>query len=173
MVAVSVVTLTACGSSSADSREGELARQHELAEARRQGARDAHQSSHIKELERRLRAVARRNRAANSPPAAGSPSANEGSEAATSGSGEWPGGSGFTAILASLGSEAEARSAQAAASRRGLDAGVLYSSEFSSLRPGYWVVFSGVFPDVRGATARASRAHELGYTDAYSRFVAP
>jgi hypothetical protein len=94
-------------------------------------------------------------------------------QAAGSSSGDWPGGSGFTAILASLTSEAEASEVEAEATGRGLDAGILYSSDYSSLRPGYWVVFSGDLPDDGGAEARASQAQELGYPDAYPRFVAP
>lgn len=85
--------------------------------------------------------------------------------------GDWPGGSGFTVILASKGSEAEARSLQSQATAAGLDAGVLYSSNFRSLRPGYWVVFSGTFSTATDAGRRAARAKELGYTDAYPRFV--
>jgi hypothetical protein len=50
---------------------------------------------------------------------------------------------------------------------------VLFSSDYSSLRPGYWVVFSGSFGSVGEAAARTARAQELGYTDAYPRFVAP
>jgi len=170
-VALAAVSLSACGSSS-DSGASELARQHELAQARSQAAQDARQSAHIKELEQRLKSVARQNHDANSAPS-GSGSSAQDIEDESSSSDQWPGGSGFTVILASLGSQAEANSTQAEATDRGLDAGILYSSNFSSLRPGYWVVFSGVFPSASGAAARASRAHELGYTDAYPRFVAP
>ncbi len=109
-------SLAACGGSdTTDTGASELAHQHEVAEARRQGAQDARQATRIETLERELHAV----------------------------------------------------------THRGLDAGVLFSSDYSSLRPGYRVVFSGVFPDDSDAEARASRAHELGYPDAYPRFVAP
>jgi hypothetical protein len=70
-------------------------------------------------------------------------------------------------------SEAEARSIQVEATGRGLNAGVLFSTDCSSLRPGYWVVFSGAFSSVEDAEARVAHAHELGYSDAYPRFVAP
>jgi cell division septation protein DedD len=90
-----------------------------------------------------------------------------------SGSGDWPGGSGYTVILASEGSETAARSTQSQATATGLDAGVLYSSNFRSLRPGYWVVFSGRFTTEGQASQRAVRARELGYGDAYPRFVSP
>jgi hypothetical protein len=88
-------------------------------------------------------------------------------------SGDWPGGSGYTVILASLSSETQARSQQAQATSAGLDAGVLYSSNFRSLRPGYWVVFSGVFSSQGDAVRRTSRAKSLGYATAYPRFISP
>lgn len=88
-------------------------------------------------------------------------------------SSDWPGGSHYTVVLASLGSQSQARVAQRRFSDRGLDAGVLNSSDYSSLRSGYWVVFSGVFPDQSEANTRASRAKSLGVSDAYPRFVAP
>lgn len=169
--------LSACGGDSTDSGASELARQRELAEARKQAAQDARQSAHIEELERRLKSISRENegrgQTEEAPATAPSTPTGTGDQEYNASSGDWPGGSGFTAILASLSSEAEANSMQAEAIARGLDAGVLYSSNFSSLRPGYWVVFSGVFPDASGAATRTTRAHELGYADAYPRFVSP
>jgi hypothetical protein len=175
LLLAAVVGLSACGGST-DSGTSELARQQELAEARNQAAQDARQSAHIKELERRLRSIARENRNGSSTEVSPTPSDTTGQPSEPeqeSDLGDWPGGSGFTAILASLPSEAEAASTQADATTRGLDAGVLYSSNFSSLRPGYWVVFSGAFPNASGAAARTRRAHELGFADAYPRFVSP
>lgn len=176
LLLVVVAALSACGGST-DSGASELARQRELAEAQRQAAQDARQSAHIKELEHRLRSMARKNRNGGTAEASPTPphtaSHSPGEQERSSGLGDWPGGSGFTAILASLPTEAEAASTQSEATARGLDAGLLFSSDFNSLRPGYWVVFSGVFRDASGAAARATRAHELGYTDAYPRFVSP
>src|SRR5205814_977840 len=71
---------------------------------------------------------------------------------------DWPGGPGYSAILASRTSEAEARAVQRQASDRGLDAGVLFSSNFRSLRRGFWVVFSGTFSSNPLAIRRADRA---------------
>jgi hypothetical protein len=85
--------------------------------------------------------------------------------------GDWPGGSGYSAMLGAFSTEWRARDRQEEASARGLDAGVLYSSNFSSLRPGYWVVFSGSFASSSEAAERARRARSLGYTDSYPRFV--
>lgn len=84
---------------------------------------------------------------------------------------DWPGGSAYTTILASVGSEAEARRIQSQASGRGLDAGVLFSSNYRSLRPGYWVVFSGTSPNKQDADQRTARAKSVGYASAYPRFV--
>ena len=91
----------------------------------------------------------------------------------TNGGADWPGGSGYTVVLASKTELASARAVQRLASDAGLDAGVLQSSHFSSLRPGYWVVFSGAYAAQSDATRRQSRARSLGFTDAYVRFVAP
>jgi hypothetical protein len=124
-------------------------------------------------LERELQKVAAKKsepQAAAAPPAAEVSPPPEAQEPVDGD--DWPGGTGFTAILASVSTEAEARAIQSEATGRGLDAGVLDSSEYSSLRPGYWVVFSGVFPNAEGAEGRAEHAHELGYTEAYPRFVA-
>ncbi len=162
-----VIVLAACGGSD-DSGAAELARQQELAEARKEAAQDARQSAHIKQLERKLKGVQKQT--ASEPEATTTVAAPpQGSASA----GDWPGDSGYTAILASLTSEPEARATQAEAAGRGLDAGVLYSSDFSSLRPGYWVVFSGSFATDDDAAARAAGARELGYADAYPRFVSP
>jgi hypothetical protein len=86
---------------------------------------------------------------------------------------DWPGGAGFTAILASVDSRARAATIQRRASDRGLDAGVLLSDDFGSLRSGYWVVFSGVYENNEGAVQRAGRARALGFETAYPRFVSP
>jgi hypothetical protein len=87
--------------------------------------------------------------------------------------GDWPGGSGYSAMLGAFSSEVRARSSQEEALEKGLEAGVLYSSNFSSLRPGYWIVFSGDFAESGEAAARASEARSLGYSDSYPRLVSP
>jgi hypothetical protein len=179
-LAVGSAWLGACGGSSGDSGAEALVRQRELAEARREAAQDARQSAHIKQLEQQVGRVKREAEASqDASPAVesgetGSSSASSApAAAASSGVDDWAGGTGYTAILASVSSNAEARAVQAEATGRGLDAGVLYSSDFSSLRPGYYVVFSGAFPTVADAAVRVERAQTLGYSDAYPRFVAP
>jgi len=82
-----------------------------------------------------------------------------------------PGGSGYTTILASVGSEAEARRIQETASARGLNAGVLFSTDYRSLRPGFWVVFSGQSASKQDADRRTARAKSLGFAKAYPRRV--
>lgn len=166
--------LGGCGESS-DSGAGDLARQRELAEARKQAAQDARQSATIERLEEKVNRLkdgeegGRVSGEAPSNTAATTPV----QEPAPSGLGDWPGGSGYSAMIGAFSSEGNARTRQREASELGLDAGVLYSSNFSSLRPGYWVVFSGTFDSQEEAAARAARARELGYSDSYPRFVSP
>jgi serine/threonine protein kinase len=87
--------------------------------------------------------------------------------------GDWPGGNGYSAMLGAFTVEEHARVRQSEAVERGLEAGVLYSSNFSSLTPGYWVVFSGSFRSIEEAAARAREAQSIGFTDSYPKLVAP
>jgi hypothetical protein len=88
----------------------------------------------------------------------------------------WPTGkSGYTTVLESL-PVAAGRDAAVArarqAKRNGLkDVGVLVSSQFSSLHPGYYVVFSGVYASGSAAAASLSTAHARGFPDAYQTRV--
>lgn len=89
----------------------------------------------------------------------------------------WPEGRrGWTVVIASL-PEAQGRQAATAKAREviqdGLPAGVLVSSGYSSLHPGYLVVFTGVFESRAGAEERVSQARERGYGTAYAREIAP
>ena len=76
---------------------------------------------------------------------------------------EWPAAkSGWTNILVSV-PKVDGRDAAVAraeqARRRGLrDVGVLDSSRYPSLHPGYWVVFSGVYPSEPEARSRLREA---------------
>ena len=87
--------------------------------------------------------------------------------------GGWPGGSGYTAILASKPSEAEAKSIRRDAVAQGLDAGLLFSSDYSSLNPGYWVVFSGTFDSKQEAAAEADAVEASGFAGSYAREITP
>jgi cell division septation protein DedD len=165
--------LAACGGG--DSGAEELARQREIAEARHDAAQDARQAERVKQLGREVDEL--KHGGESTPPAPVRPRATttDGGEPAATGKnlGDWPGGSGYSAMLGAFSSEANARDRQGEAVARGLDAGVLYSSEFSSLRPGYWVVFSGDFETESEAVARVRYAQKLGYSDSYPRFVSP
>jgi hypothetical protein len=109
----------------------------------------------------------------SSPSSTVTPPEDDTSSTSSADLGDWPGGSGYTAMLGAFSSEWRARNFQSEALEKGLEAGVLYSSNFSSLRPGYWVVFSGDFAGSDEAAGRAGEARRLGYSDSYPRLVAP
>lgn len=88
----------------------------------------------------------------------------------------WPAGkSGYTDVLLSLPLTAGRAAAEArarAAARAGLtDVGVLASSAYSSLHPGYYVVFSGVYGSAAEASAALGAARAHGFTGAYQARV--
>ncbi|HWX09522.1 MAG TPA: hypothetical protein VNY33_06060 [Gaiellaceae bacterium] len=85
---------------------------------------------------------------------------------------EWPTGkSGYTLVLVSLplnSGRANALARARAAKRAGLpDVGVLVSSQYSSLHPGYYVVFSGIYATQAQASSGVSNAHARGFQGAY------
>ena len=51
--------------------------------------------------------------------------------------------------------------------------GVLDSSRYSSLHPGYYVVFSGIFKSQAAAQGTLSNAQSSGYPSAYARPITP
>jgi len=58
------------------------------------------------------------------------------------------------------------------AKQQGLkDVGVLASSQYSSLHPGYYVVFAGIFGSPAEAAAGVSSARARGFPDAYQTRV--
>jgi hypothetical protein len=80
---------------------------------------------------------------------------------------------GWTVVLASIPTSHSrgqavwfARSARAHGVR---DARVLKSSTRNRLRPGYWVVYSGVYRHLSGVERAAAHVHGLGYRTAYIR----
>jgi hypothetical protein len=84
----------------------------------------------------------------------------------------WPRTNGYTIVLASLPLSAGAAAARAkalAAVRAGLSqVGVLVSSSYPSLQPGYYVVFSGVFPSLEEAQSSLQDA-KSSFPSAYAR----
>jgi hypothetical protein len=91
---------------------------------------------------------------------------------------EWPAGrNGWTLVLASYptaAGRAAALDRATAASKAGLArVGVLDSSDYSSLHPGYFVVFSGVFGSLADAQGALDDAHSKGYSTAYVKQITP
>jgi hypothetical protein len=91
---------------------------------------------------------------------------------------EWPRNrSAWTLVLASL-PTSSGRKAAIAKARQALDAdlgqvGVLDSARYSSLHPGYYVVFSGVYDSLGDAQDVVSEAADAGYENAYARRITP
>jgi len=91
---------------------------------------------------------------------------------------EWPAGkSGWTVVLASLptANGREFALAQArAAEHSGLQAvGIIDSSKYASLHPGYYVLFSGVYTSLDDANTAATTAQSHGYRRAYPTRITP
>ncbi len=87
----------------------------------------------------------------------------------TGGGSDWPvGETAWTAILSSVRSEVDARAAKDRVAATGEPAGVLFSTDFPDLRPGYWVVFSGTYDDRGEAIAQAERLRP-DFPGAYAR----
>jgi SPOR domain len=91
---------------------------------------------------------------------------------------DWPAGTtGYTVVLNSLptvSGRAQAVRLAKAALHAGLqNVGVLDSSRYSSLHPGYYVVFSGIFKSQAAAQGALSNARSSGYPSAYARPITP
>ena len=90
---------------------------------------------------------------------------------------EWPAGTeGWTVVLANL-PEASGRAPATAKAKEASDAGlpdvgVLLSADFSSLHPGYYVVFSGIYQTKGEADAALANVRASGFDAAYSRQIA-
>jgi hypothetical protein len=89
----------------------------------------------------------------------------------------WPAGtSGWTIVLVSYPKTTGRRAARetaAKAAKAGLpQVGVLDSSLYASLQPGYDVVFSGIYGSQAEANAAVAAAHQAGFGAAYSRQIA-
>lgn len=90
----------------------------------------------------------------------------------------WPAGQGgFTVVLESVPTTAGrtfAVTRARAAARSGVpQVGVLNSGSFSSLHPGYYVVFSGVYTSQSAADRARLTAASKGYPAAYAREIRP
>jgi len=88
----------------------------------------------------------------------------------------WPANqNGYTVVLESVpvsGGRSLALDRARAASQAGLpQVGILNSSLYSSLHPGYWVVFSGIYASSGAADSAAGAAQAKGFGSAYSRQI--
>ena len=88
---------------------------------------------------------------------------------------EWPSRDGYTVVLTSIPARGtgleDARSRVKAARSSGVrDVGLLVSSRFSSLHPGYYVVFAGVFDSLEEAQTATNRLSGR-YPNAYARQI--
>lgn len=100
-------------------------------------------------------------------PAAASPSARP-----STSRDDWPDGTdAYTAIVRSSASRSQAEQAVGRLAAEGYSGGVLRSDDYSHLRPGYWVAFSGTYSTLDAATEHAAGLRDVGFTDAYTRFV--
>jgi hypothetical protein len=180
-VIVVALTMSAsgCGSDSDDGNAGRddaQAIEARIDRERAEAARLARQDERLKTLERELKEAKRKPRTrtvtAPQPTAASAPNTPAPAVPGSS-SDDWPGGTVHTVILGSKGSESEARDLQRQANDAGLQAGVLFSSSYRSLRAGFWVTFSGAFPSSSAAAERRTRARAAGFSQAYVRFVSP
>ena len=90
---------------------------------------------------------------------------------------EWPPGEdGWTIVLASVpqadGRRVAVRRAREARRRRLPTVGILDSSRYASLHPGYWVVFTGIYASEAEATSALERARRVVRTATVRRVVA-
>jgi septal ring-binding cell division protein DamX len=90
----------------------------------------------------------------------------------TSGVASWPAGkSAYTLVLISAKSRKQAYAKAREAKSRGIDAGVLHSNDYSSLNPGYWVVFVGQYKTVGEARSHISDYASKGFPGGYPRQI--
>jgi hypothetical protein len=103
-------------------------------------------------------------------------STTEDSAVGPSGATEWPAGEdGWTIALVSLpqtgGRPAALARARAARARRLPQVGVLDSSRYASLHPGYWIVFTGVYASEAEATSALESARRFARSATVRRVV--
>jgi cell division septation protein DedD len=82
-----------------------------------------------------------------------------------------PGKTAYTVILISTKRRSQANTKAKEAKSRGIDAGVLRSDDYSSLNPGYWVVFAGQYKTSGEASSHVQEFASKGFTGGYPRLV--
>jgi hypothetical protein len=105
--------------------------------------------------------------ATSSPQATATPGTGTGSTFA-----DWPGGSGWTVIIESASARSKAESVATAAQGKGHTVGILHSDDYSSLNPGYYVVYTEKYSSQSAASA-GLKTIKSDYPDAYVRQVKP
>jgi len=87
----------------------------------------------------------------------------------------WTAADGYTVVVASMSSASgRATAVQIAkhAIAQGLpQVGVIASKDFSGLAPGFFVVFSGIYPSEAEASQHLAQAKRAGFAAAYARHV--
>jgi sporulation related protein len=84
----------------------------------------------------------------------------------------WPAGkTAYTVVLISAKKKAQANAKAKEAKTRGIDAGVLRSDDYSSLNPGYWVVFAGQYKTADQARSHIDEFAGKGFPGGYPRLV--
>jgi hypothetical protein len=84
----------------------------------------------------------------------------------------WPAGrNAYTLVLISAKKRKQAYAKAREAKSRGIDAGVLHSNNFSSLNPGYWVVFVGQYKTVGQARSHIDENASKGFPGGYPRRI--
>jgi cell division septation protein DedD len=92
----------------------------------------------------------------------------------TNGIAKWPAGkTAYTVVLVSAKSHKQANAKAQEAVSRGIDAGVLHSNDYSSLNPGYWVVFAGQYSSAGQASSHIQEYAGKGFSGGYPRQVKP
>ena len=116
-------------------------------------------------------AAAARKRQATTPAASTTTAATAPPAAAI---GSWPPGvKGFTVVLGVIPAKAAATASATKIAATGIPVGLLYSSDYSSMRPGDWIVFSGTYSTRRRADAAAAQLQAKGQPGAYAFSVVP
>jgi len=100
-----------------------------------------------------------------------------GSPASGNGRTAWPANlTGWTIVLVSYPKtfgHPQALATATSAAKKGLSqVGVVDSSKYASLQPGYYVVFTGIYPSRAEADAAVGTARQAGFPGAYSREIA-
>ena len=89
-----------------------------------------------------------------------------------SGIASWPAGkTAYTVVLVSAKRRSQANAKAREAKSQGIDAGVLHSNDFSSLNPGYWVVFAGQYNSADEASSHVDEYASKGFPGGYPRQI--